>query len=333
MQPPKTFLLPQFRFRGIQFESLCRRAGVGSTGPWTTDEFFAIWTAAGEVLHDPSVGLRFGAEGISGGYGVASIVALHATDFRRALSALGRYKRLTCPETVEVEADEDVAVVRYRWLEAAGEVPRLLVDMTLAALMQLALVGSGGIVRPLRVELARREAHVDVLRDHFGCPIVFSADYDCMIFDAKALDTAFVSSDGPAFERLLGNLEARLAEGDGYSGLLGSVRTAIARQFSQGREASIAAVSRRMNLSTRTLQRRLEATNTSFQEQLNGVRRTTASRLLANTELDPVAIAMLLGFEEPNSFTRAFRAWEHTTPLRWRQEHAASRAQHSGDAL
>lgn len=333
MQPQKTFLRPQFRFSDIQFESLCRRAGVGPSGPWSTDAFFAIWTAADEALHDPSAGLRFGAEGISAGYGVASIVALHATDFRRALSALARYKRLTCPETVEVEANHEVAVVRYRWLEATGAVPRLLVDMTLASLMQLAVVGSGGIVRPIRIELARREAHADVLREHFGCPIVFSADHDCMVFDAKALDTAFMSADGPAFERVLGDLEARLAEGDGYSGLVGSVRTAIARQLSQGREVNIAAVSRRMNLSTRTLQRRLEATSTSFQEQLNGVRRTTASRLLANTALDPVAIAMLLGFEEPNSFARAFRAWEHTTPLRWRQQHAAGQAQHSGDVL
>jgi transcriptional regulator GlxA family with amidase domain len=49
------------------------------------------------------------------------------------------------------------------------------------------------------------------------------------------------------------------------------------------------------------------------------VRRTTASRLLANTELDTVAIAMMIGFVEPNSFARAFRAWERTTPLRWRE--------------
>jgi len=32
-----------------------------------------------------------------------------------------------------------------------------------------------------------------------------------------------------------------------------------------------------------------------------------------------VAIAMLLGFAEPNSFVRAFRGWEQTTPLRWRE--------------
>lgn len=44
-------------------------------------------------------------------------------------------------------------------------------------------------------------------------------------------------------------------------------------------------------------------------------------RLLANTDLDPVAISMLLGFTEPNSFSRAFRVWERTTPLRWRERH------------
>jgi AraC-like DNA-binding protein len=43
-----------------------------------------------------------------------------------------------------------------------------------------------------------------------------------------------------------------------------------------------------------------------------------ARRLLENTELEPIDIAFLLGFAEPNSFTRAFRLWERTTPLRWR---------------
>ena len=53
--------------------------------------------------------------------------------------------------------------------------------------------------------------------------------------------------------------------------------------------------------------------------RLAGSRRTSARRLLTNTELDPNDIAFLLGFEEPNSFVRAFRVWERTTPIRWRE--------------
>lgn len=55
-----------------------------------------------------------------------------------------------------------------------------------------------------------------------------------------------------------------------------------------------------------------------FQHQLDDVRRVAARRLLVATELEPIDIAFLLGFVEPNSFTRAFRSWERTTPLRWR---------------
>jgi AraC-like DNA-binding protein len=75
-------------------------------------------------------------------------------------------------------------------------------------------------------------------------------------------------------------------------------------------------------VSSRTLQRRLGEERTSYQEQLDHVRRISACRLLANTELDPIDIAFLRGFEEPNSFARAFRAWERTAPIRWRERGA-----------
>jgi AraC-like DNA-binding protein len=304
---------------GLPIERLCERAGVAPSNAWVTSDFFRIWAVADEELGDRSAGVRFGAEGIARGYGVASIVALHAPDFRHALSALSRYKRLTCPELVEVDIEGDEATVRYRWLQATGEVPRLLVDTTMASLRELARQGTAGQVTPIRLELARRPMDRVLLRRHFECPIVFGAAHDAMVFDRVALDVPFVTADGGAFAHVLEGLEKRIAQGEGFSALVGEVRVAIARQLSEGRRPSIAAVARRLRVSSRTLQRRLDECKTSFQQQLAGVRRTTASRLLANTELDTVAIAMLLGFVEPNSFVRAFRAWERTTPLRWRE--------------
>lgn len=308
---------------GLPIERLCSRAGLTPSGALTTSEFFRLWAAADEEFGDRSAGLRFGSEGIARGYGVASIVALHAPDFRHALAALSRYKRLTCPELVEVDIAGDEAAVRYRWLQATSEVPRLLVDTTMASLRELARHGTAGRVAPLRLELARRPMDRALLRRHFECPIVFEAPHDAMVFDRTALDTPFVTADGGAFAHVLEGLEQRVAKGEGFSALVGEVRVAIARQLSEGRQPSIAAVARRLLVSSRTLQRRLDESKTSFQQQLSGVRRTTATRLLSNTQLDTVAIAMLIGFVEPNSFARAFRAWERTTPLRWRARHAS----------
>ncbi len=316
MQGPDTFSPPPgvIAALGVPIARLCERIGVKPSNAWLTSDFFALWAAADEALGDRSAGLRFGAEGIARGYGVASIVALHAPDFVRALGALSRYKRLTCPELVEVEIAAHEAIVRYRWLQATAAPPRLLVDTTMASLRELARRGAGGRVAPIRLELARRPGDHALLRRHFDCPIVFEAPYDAMVFDRAALDAPFGAADGGAFGHVFEGLEARISDGEGFSAIVGELRVAIARQLGEGHRPSLADVARRLRLSRRTLQRRLDDDETTFQQQLAEVRRLTACRLLANTELDPVAVWMLLGFEEPNSFTRAFRGWERTTP-------------------
>jgi AraC-like DNA-binding protein len=332
MQGPNTFSLPISLLSkfGMPIERLCARAGVAASNAWVTSDFFRIWAAAEEELNDPGAGVRFGDEGIARGYGVAALVALHAPDFRSALAALSRYKSLTCPEFVEVEERGGEAVVRYRWLQATGPVPRLLVDVTMASLRQLAWQGTGKKVVPIRLELTRSPRDKELLRRHFGCPIVFGAASDAMVFDRTALDVPFLTADGGAFAHVLGGLEQRIRAGEGFPAFTGEVAVSIARQLSEGRQPSVAAVAGRLNLSTRTFHRRLRELGTSFQEQLAGVRCSIAERLLAATDLDAVAISMLVGFVEPNSFARAFRRWERTTPTRWRDQRVDGHRNHEG---
>ena len=52
------------------------------------------------------------------------------------------------------------------------------------------------------------------------------------------------------------------------------------------------------------------------QRVLDEVRHDTSRRLLGSTDLDAAEVAFLVGFEEVNSFTRAFSAWEGRTPTR-----------------
>jgi AraC-like DNA-binding protein len=332
VQGPSTFSLPigVLSQLGMPIERICARAGVATSNAWVTSDFFRLWAAAEEEFDDPSAGIRFGDEGIARGYGVAALVALHAPDFRGALAALSRYKSLTCPELVEVAAKGGEAVVRYRWLQATGPAPRLLVDMTMASLRQLAWRGTDGKVTPIRLELTRRPSNEELLHRHFGCPIVFGAASDAMVFDCAALDVPFPTADGGAFAHVLDGLEQRVRDGEGFPAFVGEVGVAIARQLSEGRRPTVAAVAARLKLSTRTLQRRLHDLGTNFQEQLAGVRRTTAGRLLVASDLDAVAISMLVGFDEPNSFTRAFRHWERTTPARWRDQRVGGGRMHEG---
>jgi AraC-like DNA-binding protein len=55
------------------------------------------------------------------------------------------------------------------------------------------------------------------------------------------------------------------------------------------------------------ISQRLAECGTSYQALLDQARREAARRTLANTGLQANQIAFLLGFQEPNSFYRAFQ--------------------------
>lgn len=305
---------------GVSVDKVAARAGIAqaSLDGLTTDDYFAFWRELPRESERPDLGLAIGGETANDAYSIPLTAALQAPTFGDALRTVARYKRLCCPEVIDIEVSGGEARVRCHWLYAREEVPPLLVDGLFASFTALGKRGSGGQVAPIRVELARRTRNAQLLRAHFGCPIVFGAIADRLVFAERALAVPFVTSSAEAFAQIVPRLEAALVARRRTRTLVDDVRLAIARTISAGMRPSIDEVARRLRISPRTLQRRLGEADTTFQIQLDDVRRVSARRLLAQTELGPPDIAFLLGFTEPNSFARAFRSWERTTPLRWR---------------
>ncbi len=76
-------------------------------------------------------------------------------------------------------------------------------------------------------------------------------------------------------------------------------------------------------MSERSLQRRLTDEGVSFQTLVSQTRHQMALEHLADNSLTLIEIAYLLGYEDQNSFFRAFRQWENQTPSDWRDAHTA----------
>lgn len=73
---------------------------------------------------------------------------------------------------------------------------------------------------------------------------------------------------------------------------------------------------------SRTLQRRLLAERITFQNLVEEARRELAQHYLLESSLELNETAYLLGYEDPNSFFRAFHRWEGTSPGEWRSARA-----------
>jgi AraC-like DNA-binding protein len=103
----------------------------------------------------------------------------------------------------------------------------------------------------------------------------------------------------------------------------------ILKHLVAGHRPAIQDLARELHLSTRTLQRRLTEQGITFQRLLDEARRELARHYLLHSSRDLNETAYLLGYEDANSFFRAFQHWEGTSPGHWRalQRSSATEAQ------
>jgi AraC-like DNA-binding protein len=110
------------------------------------------------------------------------------------------------------------------------------------------------------------------------------------------------------------------------AGLSGAVRLRteqvkwILKRLLAGARPDVSAVARELGLSDRTLQRRIDDDATTFRKLLLEASQELAREYLNRPDIDVAEVAGLLGYEDSNSFYRAFRTWEGTTPGQLRAE-------------
>jgi AraC-like DNA-binding protein len=88
-----------------------------------------------------------------------------------------------------------------------------------------------------------------------------------------------------------------------------------------GKRPTLQHVAREMRTSVRTLQRRLTDAGITFQQIVEDTRRDLAHHYLKQSTVELNEAAYLLGYEDANSFFRAFHLWEGITPGDWRTRH------------
>jgi AraC-like DNA-binding protein len=168
----------------------------------------------------------------------------------------------------------------------------------------------------MRVDFSRAPQDRSRYEAHFGCPVRFKAPTSALIFRTSDLDRPFVTHNADLLGILMPLLDAELADRNDND-VRSQVR-AVLQRLLRGRRPDLQDVARQLASSVRTLQRRLGDIGMSFQTLLEEVRLDMARHYLAKSSLELAEIAYLLGYEDGNSFVRAFNRWAGVPPGRWR---------------
>jgi AraC-like DNA-binding protein len=288
-----------------------------------TEEFFALWQSISEVSGDPLIGLKLGSEERIERYDPISIAVLSSRSLRDAVERMSRYKQLTCPEKIEIVEKRNECAVQFQWLLAKESEPPVLIDLCFARTIAIGRRGVGAGMTPVRIEFERSSAHRDAFETHFGCAVKFKAKQNLLVFASQDLDRPFVTHNPELLGMLVPQLEAELQYQNAQQTIRDQVKGLLKRLVA-GQRPAIEDLARELNMSARTLQRRLTIDGVSFQQLLEEARRELAHHYLLHSSLELTETAYLLGFENSNSFFRAFQSWEGVSPAKWRTKHAIS---------
>lgn len=159
---------------------------------------------------------------------------------------------------------------------------------------------------------------VEAYQTLFHAPVRFGAGESALWFDRATLHRPLARRD-PLARRYLEAHGAQLlaAHSVPEPSPVVQIREAILIELATS-GAELARVARRVAMSTRTVQRRLEEHGTSYQSLVDDVRATMARALLVDRARSIIDVAFELGYADLKGFYRAFRRWTGTTPADWR---------------
>jgi AraC-like DNA-binding protein len=192
------------------------------------------------------------------------------------------------------------------------------VDLAFGMMMKYGAPLLASPVRPIKISLSRpRPNNASTFEAYFNCPVVYG-----MAENYIELPLAVLHAEIPSANHvLLSHLDRYLKEEvevEGYDrdNFEDIVKRELLALLPEG-TPKLSDIARRLNLSERTLQRKLSLTNLSYTAMLNDMRIDLAKKYLSNTNEPVETVATMLGFTESGNFIRFFKQHTGQTPYRY----------------
>lgn len=322
-------LVETLREQGIPAEECLRGTGVGpdelhdSSVRTSVRQYAQACTNALRLSAHPSTPFRIGATlhlFAYGMYGYALMSGLSLRDYFR----LGvKYHLLAAPMlTIEWLEYPDAAMWTFPdefTFAPSAELRRFLLEQQYTQQVNHLQDVAGHDVRPLKACFSyAAPAHAPIYQDYLGCPCVFDQPRGELHYDRAILDERPPLAHPLTSAMFQETCEGLIDKAKASAGVAGQIYQILIRR--PGHFPGMEGVAGALNMTSRTLRRRLKEEGLSFSEILDDVYRSLAIEYLKTTHMSVDDIGMLMGFNDVANFRKAFRRWTGQTPSEVRRE-------------
>jgi AraC-like DNA-binding protein len=287
-------------------------------------EIYRLCELALDLTQDPALGLHWCEHLCESTFNPISHLISHSGTLRQGLQSLLQFHRLLshAPSIQLTERDNRVTLSSASLTGESLRVQRLAAEMLVYGIYRI-IHSFAPQARPERVSFEyAAPTYVNEYTRVFDRTERFNQPFTGIVFDQALMDAVSPYKDEDVHNALKVIAERRILRLTQREPFAVRVRDYIVQQGSTHR-MEMESVARALDMSARSLRRRLVAEGTSYHAVMNDALAIVAKQLLRNKQLTIQETAYEMGFAETSTFHRAFKRWTGMTPNTFREQQRA----------
>ncbi|MFT4924780.1 MAG: AraC-like DNA-binding protein [Phenylobacterium sp.] len=270
-----------------------------------------------EHSHDPFFGLHSSHFVRPDSYSILGLISQNCRTFGEALTKIQPFEQLV-GDMGFTQISQSATTTQIQWIcqYTDSVVTRQMVDNCLSSWVMLTRQLIGQQHSPHQVHLQSGSPSLaDQLQYQrlFNCPVLFNQPIDALVVNNELLNVKLNQANHQLLTTLEHQAKTVITSLSQIESLPQKVAILVNAQLPQGLP-TLAMIAGQLNISAKTLQRRLKADNSRYITILNQVRLSQTHTLLAMSGLSLIDISELVGFSEPRSFYRWFKQMTGHSP-------------------
>lgn len=315
--------------QGIDVTEWLRDSGLGARIIETPNhrlsihQHLALFRRAIALARDPGIGLTIGHRQTPSDWGILGYAINCCADAREAFSLGARYSRIASSfANLRLLETRNAAYWQAKPPLHYGDVLPFVIEFEFASFVRCAQLLTGRTDGIAEIHFAYPQPiHRRRYDEFFPLPLKFDAPINQVVLEPRCLLFPILQASNSNRGLAEQMCQEYLARQPLHDDLPGEIRALLLTDARYYPDAEL--VARTLNMTSRTLRKRLALKDTSFQSILDDVRSQRAKERLANTQMKVEEIAWDCDFGDTPSFRRAFKKWTGLTPVEYRQQQRA----------
>ncbi|MBF0238618.1 MAG: AraC family transcriptional regulator [SAR324 cluster bacterium] len=275
-----------------------------------------IW----ELTQDRGIGIEAGSYLQPLVHGFVGYAAVSSATLADAIQVMIKYAKIRSRDLqAHLLIVEDRAIIRVETRITPPHLRKMVLDLMLSGTYHNLQALLGKLMEEVEVHFSyEAAAPLPLYYKKLKADLRFGCEFNQILFPARYLSQALSTHNPTIAEAALSRCNRILESIKHEENLSSKIRQLLLQTpelFPSQEE-----IAGMLNITPRTLRRKLRLEGTSYRELLDEIRKDFAISYIKTSHWSIEEISYLLGFQEPASFSHAFKRWTGTSPGTFRNE-------------